>query len=189
MAINAEVPQVIGLVADTAAECPHAKDHKMFYPREAEKDHLYNRVILLSIACCVLLSLAAMARHQGSIYAIIQLSAAEVTGTVTQLEDIPRNSMVKIIRYQYVDHDRQVHEGEYQDQRYDEHSQYEVGQDISLLYSRWFPRVSSITTELHTYRPGFFIMTGGVLLALLFLGISFRTISRIFAMKQEDRFY
>ncbi|MCP1444791.1 hypothetical protein J3D54_003923 [Pseudomonas sp. GGS8] len=161
----------------------------MFYPREAEKDHLYNRIILLTIACCVLLSLAAMARHQGSIYATIQFSAVEVTGTVTQLENIPRTNMAKIIHYQYVDYDRQVHDGEYWDERYAERPQYEVGQDISLLYSRWFPRVSSITTELHTYRPGFFIMTGGVLLALLFLGISFRTISRISAMKQEDRFY
>lgn len=161
----------------------------MFYPREAEKDHLYNRVILLTIACCVLLSLAAMARHQGSIYGAIQLSAVEVTGTVTQLEDIPRSSSAKIIHYQYIDHDRQVHEDKYWDERYGENSQYQVGEGISLLYSGWFPQISSITTELHTYRPGFFIMTGGVLLALLFLGISFRTMSRIFAMKQEDRFY
>jgi hypothetical protein len=30
---------------------------------------------------------------------------------------------------------------------------------------------------------------GGVLLALLFLGISLRTLGRIYAMKAEDRFY
>lgn len=161
----------------------------MYYPREAEKDHLYNRVILLTVACCVLLALAAMARQQGAVYAAIQWSAVEVTGTVTQLEDIPRNDMVKIIHYRYFDNDGQVHDDECWDKRYREHAPYEVGQDISLVYSRWFPRVSSITTELHTYRPGFYIMTGGVLLTLLFLGISFKTLGRIFTLKQEDRFY
>jgi hypothetical protein len=35
----------------------------MYYPREAEKDHLFNRVILLTVACCVVLILAGMARH------------------------------------------------------------------------------------------------------------------------------
>ncbi|MFV2950269.1 hypothetical protein ACNIZR_33440, partial [Pseudomonas japonica] len=48
----------------------------------------YNRVILLTFACCVLLGLAAMARQQGAVYAAIQWSAVEVTGTVTQVESI-----------------------------------------------------------------------------------------------------
>ncbi|RBH59991.1 MULTISPECIES: hypothetical protein [Pseudomonas] len=161
----------------------------MFYPREAERDHLYNRVILLTIACFVLLLLAAMARQEGSIYAAIQLSALEIKGTVTQLEDIPMNKNDKVIHYQFIDHDGHVHEGEYRDERYGQKARYEVNGVISLLYSRWFLQTSSITTELHTYRPGFYIMTGGVLLALLFLGISVRTVSRIFILKQEDRFY
>lgn len=161
----------------------------MFYPREAERDHLYNRVILLTIACCVLLLLAAMARQEGSIYAAIQLGALETKGTVTQLEDIPMNKNGKVIHYQFIDHDGHVHEDEYIDERYGQKIRYDVNGDISLLYSRWLPQINSITTELHTYRPGFYIMTGGVLLALLFLAMSIRTISHIFALKQEDRLY
>jgi hypothetical protein len=57
----------------------------MYYPREAEKDHLFNRVILLTVACCVVLILAGMARHEGIAYAAIRLSPVETTGTVTQL--------------------------------------------------------------------------------------------------------
>lgn len=161
----------------------------MYYPREAEKDHLYNRVILLTFACCVLLGLVAMARQQGAVYAAIQWSAVEVTGTVTQVEAIPRNDTVKLIHYRYVDGDGRAHEDQCWDKRYDEHAPYAVGQDISLVYSRWLPQVSSITTVLRSYRPGFYIMASGILLTLLFLGISFKTLGRISTLKQEDRFY
>ncbi|MFJ2366960.1 hypothetical protein ACIPIN_25255 [Pseudomonas sp. NPDC087697] len=161
----------------------------MFYPREAERDHLYNRVILLTIACCVFLLLAAMARHEGSIYVAVQLSVAETTGTVTQLENIPMNKDGKVIHYRYTDRSGLAHEDEYIDQRYQKNVQYEVGGSISLLYSSWFPWKNCIATELHTYRPGFYIMAGGILLSLLFLAISAKTIGRIFVMKQEERFY
>ncbi|WP_207283651.1 DUF3592 domain-containing protein [Pseudomonas sp. FW300-N2F2] len=161
----------------------------MFYPREAEKDQLYNRIVLLTVACCVLLVLASLAKHSGSIYGAIRWSAVEVNGSVTQLESIPMNANGIIIHYRYADGDQQVHEDEYVDQRYNEHDQYEVGGDVPLLYSRWFPQISSIATELHTYRSGFFIMAGGVVLTLVFLGISFATFGRIYRMKEEDRFY
>jgi len=160
----------------------------MFYPREAEKDHLYNRIILLTVACCVLLLLASLAKQSGSIYGAIRWSAVEVKGTVTQLESIPMNKNGIIVHYRYIDSDQQVHEDEYPDQRYNEHYQYQM-EEVPLLYSRWFPQISSIATELHTYRAGFIVMAGGVLLTLAFLGISFMTFGRIYDMKEEDRFY
>ncbi|WP_053147771.1 DUF3592 domain-containing protein [Pseudomonas sp. P97.38] len=161
----------------------------MFYPREAEKDHLYNRIVLLTIACILLLFLASLAKHSGTIYGAIRWTPVEVKGTVTQLEGIPMNPNGVIIHYRYVDGDQQVHEDEYFDQRYNEHHQYTVGGDVPLLYSRWFPQVSSIASELHTNRASFIVMAGGVLLTLLFLWISFRTFGRIYGLKQEDRFY
>ncbi|MBT2342398.1 DUF3592 domain-containing protein [Pseudomonas sp. C3-2018] len=161
----------------------------MFYPREAEKDHLYNRIVLLTVACCVLLFLASMAKDSGTIYGTIRWSAVEVQGTVTQLESMQMNEDGAVIHYRYIDSDRQVHEDAYPDQRYSVHKQYEVGGEIPLLYSRWFPQISSIATELHTFRPGFIIMAGGVLLTLVFFGVSFMTFGRIYGMKEEDRFY
>jgi hypothetical protein len=161
----------------------------MYYPREAEKDHLYNRIVLLTVACCVLLLLASLAKHSGSIYGAIRWSAVEVNGTVTQLESIPMNENGIILHYRYVDSDQQVQEDEYPDQRYREHRQYQVGEEIPLLYSRWFPQISSLATELNTYRASFIVMAGGVLLTLVCLGISFMTFGRIYGMKEEDRFY
>jgi hypothetical protein len=161
----------------------------MSYPREAEKDHLYNRVILLTVACCVLLLLAAMARHEGLAFAAIKLGEVEITGTVTYVGDIPRNSAAKIVHYDYVDQDGQLHEDRYRTGGYDQSISFETGQNIPLVYSAWFPGISSPATQLGTLRPGFIIMSGGVLLTLLLLGISYRTMGRISAMKREDRFY
>ncbi|PWK39615.1 DUF3592 domain-containing protein [Pseudomonas sp. OV226] len=161
----------------------------MFYPREAEKDHLYNRVILLTVACLVVLLLAGMARQEGMLYAAIQLVPIETTGTVTQLGDIRMNRDGKVIHYRYTDQDGQVHDDQYVDERYAQKTAFETGGSIPLIYSRWLPGQSSIARELNGNRPGFYIMMGGVLLTLLFLGISFRTLGRIARMKEEDRFY
>lgn len=161
----------------------------MFYPREAEKDHLYNRVALLTFATLIVLFLASMARSEGILYAALQLGAVETTGTVTQLDDIRMNRDGKVIHYTYTDDEGLVHEDEYVDERYAQNDPYETGGPIALLYSRWLPEKNSIASLVASNRPGFYIMTGGVLLALLFLWISFRTLGRIYAMKEEDRFY
>lgn len=161
----------------------------MYCPQETEKDHLYNRFILLGMALCVVVTLAIMARQQGVVYAAMQWSTVEVTGTVTRLEDIPRSDMLKIIHYRYLDNDQKVHEGEGLDKRYGEHPTYDVGQEISLVYSRGFPGISSTTRDLHSYRPGFYVLTSGVLLALVFLGIGLKLLKRIFVLKRKDRCY
>jgi hypothetical protein len=158
----------------------------MFNTREAERDHLYNRVVLLTIACCVLLGLAAMAKREGLTYAAPQWNGAPVTGTVTLLEDIPRNRVAKIVHYRYVDQDNRPHEGQYLDSGCGERQDCDADQDVTLIYSRWFPEFSAIASDVHTYRPGFYIMSGGILLSLLFFGISFSTLGRISAMKRDQ---
>ncbi|MFM9379918.1 DUF3592 domain-containing protein [Pseudomonas sp. UV AK001] len=161
----------------------------MYYPREAQRDHLYNRIVMLTVACCVVLLLAGMARQQGIRYGLLQFNAMEVSGTVTQLEEIRMNRNGKILHYRYTDDQGQSHEDQFVDERYAEHTQYEVGGPIPLLVSRWLPEKNAIAAELHSYRPGFYIMTGGLLLGVLFLLISGRTFWQIQAMKEEDRFY
>ncbi|MGE8186024.1 hypothetical protein [Pseudomonas sp. NPDC086278] len=161
----------------------------MFYPREAEKDHLFTRVILLTFACCFVLMLAGMSRHEGLRYAAIQLSPVDITGTVTQLEEIRMNPNGKIIHYRYTDPDGKVHDDQYVDQRYAQKTAYEPGGSIALLVSGWLPAQNSIASELNGNRPGFYILLVSVALALWTLEISFKTMGRIYAMKEEDRFY
>ncbi|MEN1834971.1 hypothetical protein AAIM60_19005 [Pseudomonas lijiangensis] len=158
----------------------------MFYPREAEKDNLFNRVILLIFGCCALLFLASLARHQGSTYAAMQLGAVQVSGVVTELESIPRNSG-KVIHYLYADQEGETHEGKYFYQREDTH--YEVGDSIPLVYSSWFTGKNAIASELRTFRPDFYILSGGLSLTLILLLIALWTIRRIYVLKAEDRFY
>ncbi|WP_348970999.1 hypothetical protein [Pseudomonas atacamensis] len=161
----------------------------MYYPREAAKDHLYNRVVMLTVACCVVLLLAGMARHQGILYALLNFNGAQTNGTVTQLEEILMNKNGKIIHYRYADELGQLHEGDFVDERYAEHTQYEVNGPIALLVSPWMPEKSAIASQLQSYRAGFYIMTGGVTISLLFLLISGRTFWQIQAMKEQDRYY
>ncbi|WKV85718.1 hypothetical protein LJJ44_07115 [Pseudomonas sp. B24_DOA] len=111
----------------------------MYYPREAAKDHLYNRIVMLTVACCVVLLLAGMARHQGILYALLNFNGAQTNGTVTQLEEILMNKNGKIIHYRYADEQGQLHEGDFVDERYAEHTQYEVNGPIALLVSPWMP--------------------------------------------------
>lgn len=165
------------------------KDRAIYYPREAAKDHLYNRIVMLTVACCVVLLLAGMARHQGILYALLNFNGAQTDGTVTQLEEIMMNKNGKIIHYRYADEHGQLHEGDFVDERYAEHTQYELNGPIALLVSPWMPEKSAIATQLQSYRAGFYIMTGGVILSLLFLLISGRTFWQIQAMKEQDRYY
>jgi len=46
----------------------------MYYPREAAKDHLYNRIVMLTVACCVVLLLAAMAHKSGMLYGALSFN-------------------------------------------------------------------------------------------------------------------
>ncbi|EJM08504.1 MULTISPECIES: DUF3592 domain-containing protein [Pseudomonas] len=161
----------------------------MYYPREAAKDHLYNRIVMLTVACCVVLLLAAMAHKSGMLYGALSFNGVENRGSVTALEQIPMNANGKVIHYQYTDAQGQTHEGQHADERYVEHTQYEVDGPITLLVSPWMPDKSCIASQLQSYRTSFCIMTGGVLLALLFLLISGRTFWQIQAMKEQDRFY
>ncbi|CAI8810319.1 MULTISPECIES: DUF3592 domain-containing protein [Pseudomonas] len=161
----------------------------MFYPREAARDHLYNRIVMMTVACCVVLLLAGMARQQGILYGALSFNGVETSGIVTELEEIMMNDNGMIIHYRYSDTQGQIHQGQYQDERYAEHTQYDIGGPVPLLVSRWLPDKSTLASELHTYRPGFYIMTGGFLLGLLCLLISGRTFWQIQAMKEQDRFY
>ncbi|WP_263262347.1 DUF3592 domain-containing protein [Pseudomonas sp. RIT-PI-S] len=158
----------------------------MYYPREAERDNLYTRVILLTLACIVLLGIAAMARRDGSLYSALQLSAVDAAGTVTRIEWLPRNSRAAIIQYRYSDSAGEAHEGEYVDAFYSEDTQYTQGGPVQLVYSGWFPSMSSIAEHEHRLRPGFYIMAGGVLTALVLLGICGYTLGRIGRMTAED---
>ena len=81
----------------------------MYYPREAERDNLYNRIILLTLVCILVLGIAAMAMREGGRYALLRISAVETSATVTQIEPLPRNSSAAILHYRYNDQSGHSH--------------------------------------------------------------------------------
>jgi hypothetical protein len=161
----------------------------MYYPREAERDNLYNRIILLTLVCIIVLGIAAMAMREGGRYALLRISAVETFATITQIEALPRNSSAAILHYRYNDPSGHAHEGEYLDTRYGEQSRYVEGGPIALVYCDWFPSINSLAEQLNHLRPGFFIMTGGVLIVMVLFGISLLTFWKIGRMSAEDVYY
>lgn len=144
----------------------------MFHPREAARDHLFNRVTMLTIACIVLLGFALMASEDGIRYAALRMSPFETIGTVTWVELPPEDSRTAIVHYQYSDNSSDVLEAEYFYPRYDTGTQYEAGDAIQLKYCRWSPSINSPVERLPSLVPGFYIMAGTLGLVLLLLGIS-----------------
>lgn len=161
----------------------------MYYPREAERDNLYNRIVLLTLVCIIVLGIAAMAMREGGRYALLRIGAVETTGTIMQVESLPRNSGAVIVHYRYNDRSGRAHDAEYLDTRFGEQSQYVEGGPVALVYCHWFPSINSITERLHQLRPGFYIMTGGVLIVMLLFGISLLTFWKIGRMSAEDVYY
>lgn len=161
----------------------------MFYPREAQRDHLYNRIVMLTIACIVLLGIASMARTDGIRYTALLIDPVETTAMVTSVELFPRNTQVGNIHYRYSDDGSSTREAEYFDANYNASTQYQAGAPIQIHYSRWFPSISSTAEQLPTLVPGFYIMIGALAMTLLFFGISFLTFCQISRMKAEDACY
>lgn len=161
----------------------------MFYPREAARDHLFNRVTMLTIACIVLLGIAVMAGEDGIRYAALRITPVDTTGTVTLVELPPGNSMAAIVHYQYSDNSSYVREGQYFDPKYNNGNGYKAGDAIELKYCRWLPSINSTVERFPSLVSGFYIMAGTLSLALLLLGISWLTICQISRMSAEDVYY
>jgi hypothetical protein len=161
----------------------------MYYPREAERDNLYNRIILLTLVSIIVLGIAAMAMREGGRYALLRLSPVETFATITQIESLPRNSSAAIIHFRYTDQSGHAHDAEYLDTRYGEQHRYVEGGPVALVYCDWFPSINSLAEQLNHLRPGFFIMTGGVLIVLVLFGLSLLTFWRMGRMSAEDVYY
>ncbi|MFK3772610.1 DUF3592 domain-containing protein [Pseudomonas sp. NPDC089406] len=159
----------------------------MFQPREAERDHLYTRVVWLTIACCALMLLAMIAWGQGSTYAALQLDHQQTNAKVIEVEPT-LSDQAKIIHYQYTDRSGQAYTNTFFNDGYGGQV-YEVGQELAVSYSGWFPQKHGLSQKVPGYRADFIMLVGGIVLTLLCLAISFRTLTRLQTMKQERAFY
>ncbi|MGY2202805.1 hypothetical protein [Pseudomonas gingeri] len=162
----------------------------MYYPREAARDHLFNRAALLFFLILLACVFAMMSREDGLRYAALQTSAKEVTGTVTQVEELWRGPVFlgQYVHYRFDDRNTRGDGVLYQD-TFTPSGSYHEGEPVQVVYSEWFPSYHNLATQLRFGRPGFYIFSASVATVVLGFGLLFWTTHLIFRHRQEDRYY
>jgi len=162
----------------------------MYYPREAERDHLFNRAALLFFLILLACGIAMMSREDGLRYAALQMSPKEVTGTVTQVDEQWRGKsfLGQYVHYAFDDRTTQG-EGMLYLGTSTPSGSYLQGGPVEVVYSEWFPSYHNLATERRFGRPGFYIFSGCVAIIVLGFGLLFWTTHRIFRHREEDRHY
>jgi hypothetical protein len=160
----------------------------MYYAREAERDFLFTRAVLLFLFTLILALMLALSISRGTPYGLIKAAPVETIGQVTQLESVgPRNSSTNV--YYTFNHEGRRQDGMVNNSSYVEDPGYEVGSLVPVVYSKWFPTVHNLKANFHASSPNFYIMSASAGLMLLCWMLIIRTVYRIYQHKAEDRYY
>ena len=160
----------------------------MYYAREAERDFLFTRAVLLFLFTLILALMLSLSISRGTPYGLIKAAPVETVGQITQLENVgPRHSSTNV--YYTFSHEGQREDGMVNNSFYVEDPGYEVGDPVPVVYSKWFPTVHNIKANFHASSPNFYIMIVSTGLILLFWGMITWTVYRIYQHKAEDRYY
>ena len=160
----------------------------MYYPREAQRDFLFTRATLLFFFMLVLCLMLFLSKDRGAPYALIKAAPVETMGQITQLESVGLRASSTNVYYTFT-HDGQREEGMVNNSSYVDDPGYVVGGPVPVVYSKWFPTVHNIKTNLKSSSPNFYIMSASAGLMILCLMLMFWTVHRIYQHKEEDRHY
>ena len=129
----------------------------MYYAREAERDFLFTRAVLLFLFSLILALMLSLSVSRGAPHGLIKAGPVETVGQITQLESVgPRKSSTNV--YYTFSHDGQREDGMVNNSFYVQDPGYEVGDPVAVVYSKWFPTVHNIKANFHYSSPNFYIM-------------------------------
>ena len=160
----------------------------MYYPREAQRDFLFTRAVMLFVATLVLALMLFLSKDRGAPYALIKASPVETTGQVTQLESFGNWGTITNVYYSFK-HDEHDQDGMATTSGYAGGPVYEVGSPVQVVYSKWFPSVHNLKANFNSGRWNFYIMSASAVLIALCQALMFWTLFRIYRHKEEDRQY
>jgi hypothetical protein len=160
----------------------------MYYAREAERDFLFTRAVLLFLFTLILALILSLSVSRGARHGLIKAGPIETVGQITQLESVgPRNSSTNV--YYTFSHEGQREDGMVNNSFHVEDPGYEIGADVAVVYSRWFPSVHNIKANFHYSSPNFFILSVSASLMILCWVLILWTVHRIYQHKADDRYY
>ena len=160
----------------------------MYYAREAELDFLFTRAVLLFLFTLILALMLSLSVSRGAPHGLIKAGPVETVGQITQLESVgPRNSSTNV--YYTFSHEGQREDGMVNNSFHVEDPGYEIGSDVAVVYSKWFPSVHNIKANFHYSSPNFYILSVSASLMILCWSLILWTVHRIYQHKAEDRYY
>ena len=160
----------------------------MYYAREAERDFLFTRAVLLFLFSLILALMLSLSVSRGAPHGLIKAGPVETVGQITQLESVgPRNSSTNV--YYTFSHEGQREDGMVNNSFYVQDPGYEVGDPVAIVYSKWFPTVHNIKANFHYSSPNFYITSVSASLIALCFALILWTVHRIYQHKAEDRYY
>lgn len=160
----------------------------MYYAREAERDYLFTRAVLLFLFTLILSLMLSLSVSRGAPHGLIKAAPVEAVGEITQLESVgPRNASTNV--YYSFSHEGQREDGMVNNSSFVEDPGYEVGDEVAVVYSKWFPTVHNIKANFHSSSPNFYIMSASSGLMIVCWMLILWTVHRIYQHKAEDRYY
>ena len=161
----------------------------MYYPREAERDHLFTRATLAFFMILLSLVMVLLSKDGGIPYAAIKATPLETIGIVTKIEVDNKIYPRTVIYYSFKTNKSYQVNGEYLVNTRNDKSNYFEGQEIKIVYSDWLPRFHTIKSNLEFNSPDFYIFSVGMGIIFLCLIFIAWTVSRIMKHKEEDHYY
>jgi len=160
----------------------------MYYPREAQRDYLYTRNIILVIFSAVAGLVASYTFDSAILYAAIEADPNKSLAVITQIDKNPRNSRALTIEYEFTKSNESRIEGEYK-----MYTDYEsapfIGDKFEVIYSGFLPEYNSRSSKHPDESMSFYIFIGNILFIIFCFFLVFSTGRKIQKLKESDKFY
>jgi hypothetical protein len=157
----------------------------MFYGREAERDHLTQRVSMMMIGIFIGAVIIIMSHDDGLPYGAFLIDSETTTGEVTRFD---LNGLNRIFTYTFTDTSGAVYE---KSAFISNHMRLDtdLGASINITYFPLHPDISTATELVPAQETSFMIMSAGMILIVIAIIITGLTIRQLFAHRKKDYNY
>ena len=157
----------------------------MYEPREALKDFLYMRVVVLVLLIGVCGLIGSFAFREGVLYASVSMSPIRVVGEVTSY--LETKYSVETV-YTFIDQDGNVRSGERSFSRSD-HDSPRLREQVEVLYASFDSELHSLEQDFHRNEIPFYMLSAAILISIFSVTMIIVSTFRIIQFTRESRYY
>jgi len=161
----------------------------MYYPREEKKDYLFHQLVIFIILIFPFSFLLVMNKDDAVLYGVIAVSKSEAQAEIGSIWYTGRGDSRILIEYAFETPDGNSYVGVYGDSPLYYKEEHFIGDYVSVSYSGFFPRYSTISSQLDTYKLTFYFFSFSLILVLYLVYNIFSKLYSIIRHDEEDRHY